>query len=340
VRIVVIGAGRMGAIRAEDLVSDPRVDEVLIANRNEARADELAARLGARVIRWADVSDPDALAAHEADGIVVALATDAHAGVLQVVLAGGQPTLCEKPIALTLADTEAIIELAGRNGTTLQIGFQRRFDPGIRALHDRITSDLLGTIYSMSLLSHDIAPSGPEFIAGSGGIFRDLHVHDFDVIRWLTGSEIETVYATRAVRANEDYARFDDADTALIHVVTTSGVQAVVRGARHNALGHDVRVEAHGTSDSVVAGLTERSPLHHLDGTLALNTNAYSGFVDRFREAFRHETAAFVSVVDGTSPNPCPPDAALESLRVAIACERSVAAGQPVRVRDVPSTAE
>jgi len=335
-RVAVIGAGRMGAIRAADLVADPRVDEVLIANRNPARAADLAASLGAVAIDWADL---DALSALGVDATVVALATDAHAGVLDLALASGRPTLCEKPIALTLEDTEAAIALAQQHGTTLQIGFQRRFDPGIREMHDLIAAGGLGVIYSMSLLSHDIAPSGPEFIAGSGGIFRDLHVHDFDVIRWLTGSDIATVYATRAVRAHLAYAEFDDADTTVTHAVTASGVQVVVRGARHDALGHDVRVEAHGSKDSVVAGLTSRTPLRPLDGTIDTNIDAYSGFVDRFREAFRRETAAFVDVVSGTSPNPSPPDSALESLRVAIACEQSVASGEPVRVADVRSTA-
>lgn len=328
-RITVIGAGRMGAIRAEDLVADPRVDEVLVANRDDARAADLAARLGATHVPW------DAMADIDTDATVVALATDAHAGILASVLRTGRPTLCEKPIALTLEATEAAITVARDHGTTLQVGFQRRFDPGIQAMRTRISAGELGIIYSISLLSHDVAPSGPEFIAGSGGIFRDLHVHDFDILRWLTASEIDTVYATRAVRAHLEYAQFDDADVAVMHLTTTSGVQAVVRGARHDALGHDVRVEAHGSLDSLTAGLTGRTPLRTLDGSLGTNVDPYAGFVDRFREAFRRETAAFVSVVAGTMPNPCPPEAALESLRVAIACELSIASSGPVRVGEV-----
>ena len=334
-RIAVIGAGRMGAIRATDLVTDPRVADVVITNRNESRARALADELGGTFLPWADATSTDALAALDASGFVVALATDAHAGTLSDVLRTGLPTLCEKPIALTLEDTEDVIDLATQHGTPLQIGFQRRFDPGIRAMHERIAGGEVGVLYSLSLLSHDIAPSGREFIAGSGGIFRDLHVHDFDVVRWLTNSDIETVYATTAVRAHRAYAEFDDADTAVIHAVTESGVQVVVRGARHNALGHDVRVEAHGLADSLAAGLTARTPLRPMDGALAIDVDPYSGFVDRFREAFRRETAAFVSLVEGTAPNPCGPDAARESLRVAIACERSVASGAPVRVSDV-----
>jgi len=333
VRIAVIGAGRMGAIRTEDLCSDPRVDEVLVANRSERRARELAERLGARHLPWADV------AAADVDATVVAIATDAHGEALSAVLDRGRPVLCEKPIAATLEETESVIERAAANGAVLQIGFQRRFDPGIRAMHSLIAAGDLGTLYSLSLLSHDIAPSGREFIGGSGGIFRDLHVHDFDLIRWLTGEEVAQVHATKAVRAHHDYADFDDADVATVLALTTGGVQVVVRGARHDARGHDVRVEAHGSLDSVTAGLTSRTPIRPLDGSIDIDIDTYAGFVDRFREAFRLETRAFVDVVAEHAPNPCPPDSALESLRIAIACEESVRLGVPVSVRDVQSSA-
>ncbi len=326
-RIIVIGAGRMGAIRVEDLAADPRVDEVLVTNRSASRANALAERFGAVAVPWGE--EP------EADGTVVALATDAHGELLEEVLGLGTPVLCEKPIALTLGQTEHVIAAAAQTGAPLQIGFQRRFDAGFRAVRDRVAHGDVGQVYSMALLSHDHEPSSREFLAGSGGIFRDLHVHDFDLIRWITGAEIESVYATKAVRAHSQYAEFDDADVALIHAVTTSGVQATVRGARHDALGHDVRVEVHGEKDSLTAGLNRRTPLHATDGDLAVNADPYTGFVDRFREAFRQETAAFVGLVRGESANPCPPDSALESLRIAIACERSVQTGAPVQVADV-----
>lgn len=328
-RILVLGAGRMGAIRAEDLVADSRVDEVLVANRTESRAADLAARLGAVHLPW-----PDALASG-ADATVVAVGTDAHVDLLDEVLQQGRPVLCEKPIALTLAGTQHAIDLAERHGTALQIGFQRRFDPAISEVHDRIRDGRVGVLYSMTMTAHDHTPSPREFIAGSGGIFRDMHVHDLDLVRWLAGTEIETVYATKAVRAQHQYAEFDDADVSTILAVTENGVQVVITGTRHDALGQDVRLEVHGSLDSVSAGLNSRTPLHALEGDLAIGTDPYTGFVDRFRDAFREETAAFVSLSLGDAPNACPPDSALESLRIAIACEESVARGGPVRVADI-----
>ena len=336
-KVVVVGAGRMAAIRSEDLASDARVEQVLIANRSPGRAHDLARAVGATPVDWSEVLTVDA------DAYVVALATDAHAGLLADLAERAAPILCEKPIALTLTHTEEVIRHARHHSAPLQVGFQRRFDPGIRRARDLVAGGGLGVVYSMAMTSHDHTPSTREFLAGSGGIFRDLHVHDFDLVRWMTGSEVETVYATRAVRAHEQYAEFDDADVAQVHLVTSSGVQVAVSGARHDALGHDVRMDIFGSADSVAVGLNPRTPLHALDGdvdptaTLDINRDPYLGFVDRFRTAFRDETAAFVGFVRGESGNPCPPESALESLRIAIACEASVARGEAVRVAEMTS---
>jgi myo-inositol 2-dehydrogenase/D-chiro-inositol 1-dehydrogenase len=328
-KVLVMGAGRMGAIRVEDLAADPRVTEVMITNRNQPKAQALADQFGATVVPWDNATDKIA------DAVVVAVGTDGHEFVLNGVLPHALPVLCEKPIALTLEGTQAAIDLAQRSGSSLQIGFQRRFDSAIREVHDTIESGAVGTLYALTMTAHDFTPSTKEFMGGSGGIFRDLHVHDFDLIRWLTGSEIEKVYATKAVREFPDYAEFDDADVTSINATTVSGVQVTVSGTRHGALGHDVRLEVFGSTDTLSAGLNQRTPLRTMEGDLALNTDAYHGFVDRFRDAFRNETQSFVSFALGDIANPCPPESALESLRAAIACEHSIISGSAVEVAQV-----
>lgn len=328
-KVLVIGAGRMGAIRVEDLAADSRVTQALVTNRHHGKAAELAARFGATAVPWDSVADADV------DAVVVAVGTDAHEAVLNDVLPRGIPVLCEKPVAMTLAATETAIDLAARSGSGLQIGFQRRFDESIRAVHDAIANGSLGTLYSLTMTSRDHTPSAREFIAGSGGIFRDLHVHDFDLVRWLTGSEVETVVATKSVREYRDYADFDDADVSSIIAVTANGVQVIITGARHDARGHDVRLEAFGSADSVAAGLNVRTPLRTLEGELGFSDDPYRGFVDRFRGAFLTETKAFVSFALGDIDNPCPPHSAIESLRIAIACEQSINARAVVRVSEV-----
>jgi myo-inositol 2-dehydrogenase/D-chiro-inositol 1-dehydrogenase len=328
-RVLVVGAGRMGAIRVEDLVADSRVTEVLITNRNHQRAHDLAATWGATAVPW------DQATTTPADAVVVAVGTDAHDHILSGVLPQGIPVLCEKPIALTLDDTSAAIALAEASGSSLFIGFQRRFDAGIRGIYDTVHSGAIGTLYSLNMSSRDHTPSQKEFIAGSGGIFRDLHVHDFDLVRWITGSDIATVFASKQIREFQDYAPSGDADVATIALTTHSGVQVTIQGARHDALGHDVRMEAYGSKDSVSAGLNMRTPLRTIEGDLEVNTHPYTGFVDRFRDAFRSETGAFVSFASGDIDNPTPPDSALESLRVAIACEESIRSACQVSVGDI-----
>jgi myo-inositol 2-dehydrogenase/D-chiro-inositol 1-dehydrogenase len=143
------------------------------------------------------------------------------------------------------------------------------------------------------------------------------------------------VYATKDVRAQHQYAEFDDADVSSILAVTANGVQVLITGTRHDAVGQDVRLEVHGSLDSVSAGLNARTPLRTVEGDLGIPADPYTGFVDRFRDAFREETAAFVALAVGEAGNACPPDSALESLRIAIACEESVACGGPVRVADI-----
>ena len=218
-KVLVMGAGRMGAIRVEDLAADPRVTEVMITNRNQPKAQALAVQFGATVVPWDNATD------RIADAVVVAVGTDGHEFVLNGVLPHALPVLCEKPIALTVEATQAVIDLAKRSGSGLQIGFQRRFDSAIREVHDTIESGAVGTLYALTMTAHDFTPSTKEFMGGSGGIFRDLHVHDFDLIRWLTGSEVAKVYATKAVREFTDYAEFDDADVLTIKQLVEANEQ-------------------------------------------------------------------------------------------------------------------
>lgn len=326
-KVVVLGSGRMGQIRVEDLA--PLVDEVVVANRTPESARSLADRFGATALALDDAMDA------EADAFVITTATDVHAEQLARVARHGRPILLEKPIALTLEDTDAGIAVAAAAGAPLQIGFQRRFDTEIAEARRRILDGSVGTLYHLIMWAHDHQPSSLEFLAGSGGTLRDMHVHDFDLVRWMTGEEIDTVYATKAVRAHEQYAAHDDADVTLIQLVTTGGVQVSVSGTRHDPVGHDVRMEVFGSADSLAIGLNERTPIRPVEGDLAVNVRPYTGFVDRFREAFRNETGDFVRFARGDIANPCPPDSAREALRAAIACEVSVAERRPVSIAEI-----
>lgn len=323
-RIAVIGAGRMGAIRSEDLISDGA--DVTIFSRRDDASRELATKLMCASGSYSD------LFSQGFDGYVVATATNSHIEILEKLIPLGKPILCEKPISLTVEETDLVIEKCAKHGTEIQVGFQRRFDPPIELAAEKISSGEVGTLYAMHMYAHDHQPSTLEFLEGSGSIYRDLHVHDFDLIRWLTQSEIAKVYATQAVREHQQYAKYKDADVSLISLTTESGVQVAITGTRHNPVGHDVRFEVFGSRDSIAVGLNLKTPIHDIEGQLDFAPVRYQGFIERFRKAFASESKAFHRFTKGEIANPCPPNSAREALRVAIACEESIRMGKPVIV--------
>jgi len=323
-RIAVIGAGRMGAIRSEDLIAGGA--EVTIFSRRDEAAQELSQKLNCSFAKYDD------LLKVEFDGYVVATATNSHIAILDQLIPLGKPILCEKPISLTVEETDAVIEKCTKFGTEIQVGFQRRFDPPISIAAHKASSGQVGTLYAMHMYALDHQPSTLEFLEGSGSIYRDLHVHDFDLVRWITQSEIAKVYATQAVREHQQYAKYNDADVSLISLTTQSGVQVAITGTRHNPVGHDVRFEVFGSKDSIAVGLNLKTPIHDIEGEIGFSAIRYSGFIERFRQAFAEESHAFIKFVEGKTPNPCPPINARQALRVAIACEESILTGSAVEL--------
>jgi len=325
-RIAVIGAGRMGAIRAEDLISGGA--DVTLLNRRDNVAKELAQKLNCNSAEYADLLKLDF------DGYVVATATNSHMPILDQLIPLGKPILCEKPISLTVEETDLVIDKCQKYGTEIQVGFQRRFDPPISIAAKKVSAGQVGTLYAMHMYAHDHQPSTLEFLEGSGSIYRDLHVHDFDLVRWITQSEIKKVYATQAVREHQQYAKYNDADVSLISLTTESGVQVAITGTRHNPVGHDVRFEVFGSKDSIAVGLNSKTPIHDVEGELDFAQSRYSGFIERFRLAFVEESHAFLNFVLEKTPNPCPPINARQALSVAIACEESIITGAAVEIKN------
>ena len=328
-RIAVFGAGRMAEIRIEDMVKDSRIKNISVINRSPEKAESLKARFGIEIVSEKDFK-PEGF-----DSYVITTGTSHHAQALDLVLGPNRKILCEKPIALELADTDAVLDRAKKAGAEIQVGFQRRFDPPIAKAKQLIDSGSVGTMYHIRFMSNDIQPSSREFLAGSGGVFRDLHVHDFDLAEWLCSEPIAEVFATRRVREYQQYAEFDDGDVSLIHAMTQSGVQISISGTRHDPRGHDVRFEVFGSKDSLSAGLSPRTPLNLLDAGIELSNSPYTGFVDRFRDAFREETKAYIEWIAGNRNNPFPPDSARSGICIAIACEISAREKRVVKVAEV-----
>lgn len=327
----VVGIGRIGLFHARTLLGLDGVERLTIADADPARAREVAAELGV-----AAAETPQALVDAGVDALVIATSTPGHAPLLSLAARSGLPAFCEKPVSLDLATLDGLIEEVERAGTLVQIGFQRRFDAGYRAARDAVATGALGTLLVLRAATHDPTPPPEAYIASSGGIFRDLHIHDFDAIRFVTGEEVVEVYADGAVRAASWFERAGDVDTAAAVLRLAGGALAVVTGTRHDPLGYDVRLEVFGTGDSIAAGLDARSPLRSVEpGTERGRGAGYANFLERFEAAYREELAAFVATLRDGGPSLCPLAEARAALAVALAADRSRAERRPVSIEEV-----
>jgi myo-inositol 2-dehydrogenase/D-chiro-inositol 1-dehydrogenase len=270
------------------------------------------------------------------DGVVVAAATDAHPELLVAAAAAGLPVFCEKPVARSMTEGLAVARLVAATGMSVQIGYPRRFDAGFAAARAAVASGQLGWLHTVRSTTLDPAPPPPAYVAVSGGIFRDCSVHDFDAIRWVTGREVVEVYATGSARGDAVFADSGDVATAATTLTLDDGTLAVVSNTRYNPRGHDVRLELHGSKDSIAVGLEDKLPLRSVEpGATFPAGTPYVFFMDRFAGAFRAELAAFTEVVAGTRPSPCTVADALETGWVAEAATLSLAEHRPVRIDEI-----
>ncbi|WP_089250527.1 Gfo/Idh/MocA family protein [Asanoa hainanensis] len=330
-RIGLVGVGRIGAFHAHTLASLDTVDELVVTDANLAAAGALGSELGVAV-----ADSVTALLGAGIDGLVIAAATPAHAALLSEGVAAGIPTFCEKPVAATLSETLALTALVERSGVPVQIGFQRRFDAGYRRVQAAVRAGELGFVHTIRANTHDQAPPAAAYIATSGGIFRDCSVHDFDVVRFVTGREVATVYATGANQGADFFTAAGDVDTGGALLTLDNGTIVLVSATRYNGAGHDVRLEVLGEKGSLGVGLDRSLALDSAEPGVDFPPGPrHWSFMDRFQPAYRAELAAFVDVARGAAPSPCTVRDALEAFQVAEACEQSRASGRPIALAEI-----
>ncbi|WP_353951759.1 Gfo/Idh/MocA family oxidoreductase [Knoellia sp. S7-12] len=331
-RIGLAGTGRIGAFHAKTLSSLDGVDDLVLADLNADHAAEVAHGLGVR-----SAATLDELLGSDLDGFVITAGTAAHADLIEAAVERGIPTFCEKPVALDLGRTLELAQLEARSGVPVHIGFQRRFDAGYRRVKDAVTDGEIGFVHTVRAATMDQAPPHAAYLPTSGGLFRDCSVHDFDIIRFVTGHEVRTVFAVGANKGEKFFTEAGDVDSAAATLVLDDDTLVAVTATRYNGAGHDVRMEVHGSKGTLGVG--------H-DTSLAI-TSAEEGidwppgprhwsFMERFLPAYVAELEAFVDVARGSSPSPCTVADALEAFRTAEACARSMVSGAPVHLADIP----
>jgi myo-inositol 2-dehydrogenase/D-chiro-inositol 1-dehydrogenase len=325
-----VGTGRIGAFHARGLSESSLVDRLTVTDADHDRAERVGASLRADV-----AESPEGLVAAGIDALVIAAATPAHAQLLKLAAGAGIPAFCEKPIALDLTATDEVIEHVERAGTMVQIGFQRRFDAGYRAAHDAVRSGALGEVHALRLATHDPKPPPEEYMAASGGIWRDLVIHDFDVAPWVLGRPIVEVYADGEA-TSEIFARHDDIDVAGAVLRFENGVLGVLTAARNDPRGYDVRMEVFGLKDSVAIGWDDRTPLRSIEpGVEPPAGRGYRDFIERFEPAYRAELQEFLEAVRDRRDSPCTVADARRALVVALAADQSRREHRPVRIEEL-----
>lgn len=332
--VAFLGVGRMGMTHLQTLAGIRNARVVVVAD-----PDLEAARRGQEtsLAERATTDTLDAIHDPAVEAVVIVTPTSTHAGLIEAALRAGKAIWTEKPIALSVAETNRVVEIWRETGLPVQLGFMRRFDPGYVRAKALIDAGELGRIEQFRSASRDTFMPPVSFIKNSGGSFLDMSVHDFDLARFLVG-EIEEVSAWGTVIADERFAEGGDIDTAVTMLRFENGALGVVEMSRHSAWGYDIRTEVAGAVGKVVV----EAP-HKTNATFSrrfgYEGDHYESFPDRFEVAYRVELEAFFRTLgEGGIPDPGPEEA-LATLKVAVAARRSWQENRPVRVAEVTAEA-
>jgi myo-inositol 2-dehydrogenase/D-chiro-inositol 1-dehydrogenase len=332
-RFGVIGAGRIGKIHAENLATRiPGVEVAAIADVDLKSAQELAVRLHVPIAvddYHAILSDPTI------DAVAICSSTDTHAKIVIEAAQAGKHIFCEKPIDHDLAKIDAALDAVEKAGVKLQIGFNRRFDPNFRKVRAMVADGKIGEPQIIRITSRDPAPPPVSYVKVSGGMFLDMTIHDFDMARYLSGSEVEEVYVAGAVRVDPLIGQAGDLDTAVVTLKFKNGAIGTIDNSRKAIYGYDQRVEVFG-SQGVVA-VSNNTPDTHVfgdsEGFHAAKPLYF--FLERYAESFVAEMREFVaSVRSGTTPLVTGADGRAPVV-IAMAATRSYREGRPVKLSEI-----
>jgi len=327
VTFAILGAGRIGQVHASAIRSTPGADLIAIAEPFAKAAKAAQEKFGC------DIRTIDEIArADDIDAIVICTPTDTHADLIEQFSRAGKAIFCEKPIDLDAGRVRECLQVVEETQGTLMVGFNRRFDPDFMALKAAVDAGRIGDVEMITITSRDPGAPPYEYITRSGGIFRDMTIHDFDVARWLLGEEVETVQASASVLTDPKIGELGDFDSVNVILRTASGRQCVITNSRRAAYGYDQRIEVLGSKGMVSARNTHEANIEVAGETGFKTPPLLNFFMTRYTAAYANEIAAFVqSVSDGSTP-PTTGEDGLRSLELADAAVKSVETGQTVRM--------
>ncbi|MGD9915682.1 MAG: inositol 2-dehydrogenase [Rhizobiaceae bacterium] len=327
VRFALLGAGRIGKVHAKAVGSNADARLVAVADAFEKPAQELAAAWGAEV-RTIDAI----LAAKDVDAVIICTPTDTHADLIERFARAGKAIFCEKPIDLDARRVRKCLAVVEKEKATLMVGFNRRFDPHFAAVRKAIDDGAIGTVEMVTITSRDPGAPSYDYIPRSGGIFRDMTIHDFDMARFLLGEEPVTVSAHASVLVDKKIGELGDFDSASVILVTASGKQAIISNSRRATYGYDQRIEAHGSKGVVSAENQRPVSIEIANAKGYTRPPLHDFFMTRYTEAYANEIATFIAArAKRRKPTPSGEDG-LAALLLADAALQSVKSGKAVKV--------
>jgi myo-inositol 2-dehydrogenase/D-chiro-inositol 1-dehydrogenase len=292
------GAGRIGAIHAANIAGHPAARLHTVVDTDHAAAERLAGRYGAAVGNQAA-----ALADPGIDAVVIARATDTHADLVEAAARAGKAIFCEKPLDLDRRRAEACFAVARECGVPLMVGFNRRFDPNFARLETEIRDGRIGSLELLTITSRDPAPPPLDFVRRSGGLFRDMMIHDLDMACWLAGEAPAEIFAAASVLVDPAIGEAGDVDTAVVTLRLQSGALCQISNSRRAVYGYDQRIEAFGSKGALRAENVVESTVAFAGADGIVTDKPLPFFLERYAEAYRRELDHFIgAVADGTAP--------------------------------------
>ena len=330
VKFGLLGAGRIGKVHAKAVTGDANAKLVAVVDAFPAAAQAIADQYGCEV-RSIDAI----LAAKDIDAVVICTPTDTHADLIEAFVKAGKAVFCEKPIDLSLARVKACLEVVRAHNGTLMVGFNRRFDPHFKAVRAEIDKGTIGDVEMVTITSRDPGAPPVEYIKRSGGIFRDMTIHDFDMARFLLGEEITEVVATAAVLVDPAIGKAGDFDSVQVLLKTASGKQAMISNSRRATYGYDQRIEVHGSKGAVSAENQRPVSIEVANAQGYTRPPLHDFFMTRYTEAYAAEIATFIAALTGKGAAEPTGEDGLIALALADAAVMSVAEGRIVKLSEI-----
>jgi myo-inositol 2-dehydrogenase/D-chiro-inositol 1-dehydrogenase len=328
VRFGLLGAGRIGKVHARAVGSNPQAKLIAVADAVEKAAKEISDAYGAEVRTIDEIEK-----AKDIDAVVICTPTDTHADLIERFARAGKAIFCEKPIDLDVKRVVKCLGVVEKTGATLMVGFNRRFDPHFAAVRKAIDDGAIGKVEMATITSRDPGAPPVDYIKRSGGIFRDMTIHDFDMARFLLGEEPVSVSAHASVLVDRKIGEAGDYDSVSVILETASGRQALISNSRRATYGYDQRIEVHGSKGMVAAENQRPVSIEVANDKGYTRPPLHDFFMTRYIDAYANEISAFIAALaKGTKPSPSGADG-LAALKLADAALKSARTGKTISVQ-------